>query len=181
MAYPPTPSGDALQIRFLPGSYAAPGAGDLLFVLGDKPTVFGKAWASVGLDAAGGGAFVPPPVSGAAAGQVGVDAFAAGAHGVGGAALAHLSIGSAAAGQVARYEVRGIVRDGAALVDRRVRVYLRSSGELVAQADTVSGAFRIPVGAEAGEYTIVPIDMTGDATDWSPPCANRVVSVLVVD
>jgi hypothetical protein len=82
---------------------------------------------------------------------------------------------------VLRYEVRGEVRDQGILVDRRVRVYSRETGELLGQSDTVVGAFRIPLGFTAQEAVIVPIDLAPDAVDFSPPCANRVLSVLAED
>lgn len=82
---------------------------------------------------------------------------------------------------VLRYELRGQVRDQGVLVDRRVRAYRRDTGALMAEADTTAGAFRLPVGFEAREFYLVPVDLDSEATDYAPPCANRVESVLALD
>lgn len=111
------------------------------------------------------------PVAGASVGDYGASGAGAGAIPVVGAGLAVHE----------RYELVGVVKIGEALVNRRVRAYLRSSGALVAQADTVAGAFRIPVGVVEDEYYLTPIDLAPGATDWLPPTANRVTSVLAVD
>lgn len=80
-----------------------------------------------------------------------------------------------------QYQVQGEIRiSGVLMTDpRRVRVYDRATGAMVGEADSASGLFSVPTGANQGEYYIVPIDLDADATDWSPPCANRVVSTLV--
>jgi hypothetical protein len=82
-----------------------------------------------------------------------------------------------------RYEVKGVAQIGGVLVDRRVRVYRRATGDLVAQGDTVAGAFRLTTGFDAGggEVYVLPIDLSGGATDWVPPVANRVVPTLAMD
>lgn len=84
-------------------------------------------------------------------------------------------------GTVVRYELRGEVRDQGVLVNRRVRAYRRDTGALTAEADTVVGAFAIPVGFAVAEYYLVPINLDIAATDFAPPCANRVTSVLAMD
>lgn len=85
------------------------------------------------------------------------------------------------AGTVRRYELRGEVRDQGVLVNRRVRAHRRDTGALVAEADTVAGVFVLPAGFAADEYYLVPINLDAGATDFSPPCANRVTSVLAMD
>lgn len=81
------------------------------------------------------------------------------------------------------YIVAGSVRvNGVVLTSpRRVRVHRRSDGVLLGESDTVDGLFSVPVGVSADEVYIVPIDLDPDATDWAPPCANRVVPVLATD
>lgn len=83
--------------------------------------------------------------------------------------------------RVVRYRLAGEVRINGVLVDRRVRAYRRSDGALVAQGDTVAGAFDLHVGFAADEYTVIPIDLASGATDYTPPAANRVLSVLAQD
>lgn len=80
----------------------------------------------------------------------------------------------------ARYELRGEVREGGVLVNRRVRAYLRSTGALVGEADTVVGKFNVPA-TSAAEHYITPIDLSEFAADWLPPTANRIVPVLAFD
>jgi hypothetical protein len=80
-----------------------------------------------------------------------------------------------------RYEVRGEVREGGVLVNRRVRVYLRSTGALMGEADTVVGKFSLHTGFTQSEHYITPIDLGEFAADWLPPTANRIVPVLAYD
>ena len=80
-----------------------------------------------------------------------------------------------------RYELRGEVRVGGVLVNRRVRAYLRDTGALVSQGDTTAGRFALPAGFDEAEHYVVPIDLAPGATDWLPPAANRIVSVLAMD
>lgn len=87
----------------------------------------------------------------------------------------------AVVGTVVRYELRGEVRDQGVLVNRRVRAHRRGDGALIAEGDTVAGVFALPVGFAADEYYLVPINLDGAATDFAPPCANRVTSVLAMD
>ncbi|AUN95399.1 hypothetical protein [Pseudazoarcus pumilus] len=82
---------------------------------------------------------------------------------------------------VVRYELRGAVRDQGVLVERRVRAYRLDTGELVAQGDTSAGLFRLPVGFEARLFTVLSVHLDEAATDYAPPCANRVESVLAMD
>lgn len=103
------------------------------------------------------------------------------AHGVAVSIGASVPITAAISCTVERYELRGETNLGGMLVERRVRAYLRSTGELVAEADTSVGKFRVPVGFTSQEFYITPIDLGADATDWLPPTANRVVSVLASD
>lgn len=119
--------------------------------------------------------------AGAGAGVVPVFGAGAGDHGASGAGAGAITVVGAAVAVHQRYELVGVVKIGEALVNRRVRAYLRSSGALVAQADTVAGAFRIPVGVVEDEFYLTPIDLAPGATDWLPPTANRVTSVLAVD
>lgn len=84
-------------------------------------------------------------------------------------------------GPVPAYAVSGSVRVSGTLLTspRRVRVYDRDTGALVGEADSVGGLFSVPTGPTQGEYYIIPIDLDPGATDWAPPCANRVLSTLV--
>lgn len=97
-----------------------------------------------------------------------------------GAAPTPLQPGSVA-GTVVRYELRGEVRNQGVLVDRRVRAYRRSDGALMAEQDTTAGRFRLHCGFAAAEHYLVPVDLSAEATDYAPPCANRVLSVLADD
>lgn len=113
---------------------------------------------------------------------VGFASSGSGAHGVAGSGAATIA-GHNATGQATheRYELRGEVRDGGILVNRRVRAYLRATGALIGEADTVAGRFQIAAGFAPAEHYLIPIDLTAGAVDWSPPAANRVVSVLAFD
>jgi hypothetical protein len=102
-------------------------------------------------------------------------------HGVRGAGAGSLRLGGAGLALHPRYELRGEVRLGGVLVNRRVRGYLRSSGALLGQADTVAGKFQVHAGFAEAECYVTPIDLDPDATDWLPPTANRVLSVLAED
>lgn len=120
-------------------------------------------------------------ISGAGAGVVGFSGEATADYGPFGAGAGVVRIGGSGVAQHTRYELVGVVKLGGVLVNRRVRAYLRSSGALVAEADTVGGAFRLPVGFVEDEFYVTPIDLSPSATDWKPPTANRVTSVLAVD
>lgn len=119
--------------------------------------------------------------AGTGAGVVPVVGAGVGAHGASGAAAGVIAITGAAVALHHRYELRGEVRLSGVLVNRRVRAYLRSSGAMVGEADTVAGKFAIHAGFAAAEHYLIPIDLDADATDWLPPTANRVLSVLAED
>lgn len=119
--------------------------------------------------------------AGAGAGAVPVVGAGAGASGASGAGAAVVAVTGAAVAVHQRYELRGEVRLSGVLVNRRVRGYLRSSGALVGEADTVAGRFAIAAGIVQAEHYVTPIDLDDDATDWLPPTANRVLSVLAED
>lgn len=199
---PPTgfpTAGVGVAFAFDGVAYSYPAAN---FVFADDSTVTGTGAATLGFTVAAVASYQPPQdVVGNGAATLDATAAAAGAHGVAGAAAASLSFSTAAAAAhgvagagaasltftpaaVAtheRYELRGEVRETGVLVDRRVRVYLRSTGALVAEADTVVGAFSIHTGFAAAEHYLVPINLDAAATDWAPPVANRVLSVLAQD
>lgn len=120
-------------------------------------------------------------VAGVGAAALAISAAATGTVGVTGTGAASLSITAAGAAQHLRYELRGEVRQGGVLVNRRVRAHLRSTGQVVAEVDTVAGRFVIATGFAQAEHYIVPIDMDAAAVDWSPPVANRVLSALAQD
>lgn len=84
-------------------------------------------------------------------------------------------------GTVLRFELRVEVRDQGVLINRRVRAHRRDNGAMVGDVDTVGGRVVIPAGFAPTEYYLVPINLDPDATDFAPPCANRVVSVLAMD
>lgn len=110
-----------------------------------------------------------------------VDPAASGVHGVAGDGAATFTFTPACSGTHERYEVRGEVRVSGVLVDRQVRAHRRDTGEMVGEAATVAGKFHIHTGFVAREHYVVPIHLDSGATDWSPPTANRVVSVLAQD
>lgn len=111
-----------------------------------------------------------------------ITAGAAAAHGVVADAItATLPITAAINFVVPRYEVRGEVRLDGMLVNRRVRCYKRSTGELVGQADTVAGLYRVPVGFDDSEVYATAIHLDDAASDWLPPTANRLIPVLASD
>lgn len=103
------------------------------------------------------------------------------AHGIAAAGAGALSFTATAVAVHERYELRGEVRQGDVLVNRRVRAHLRSTGALVGEGDTVAGRFSMHAGFAQAEHYIVPVHMDAAATDWSPPTANRVLSVLAQD
>lgn len=129
----------------------------------------------------GQGDFTNVVVQGAGAVTVTFSAEGAGAHGVAGAGAATITFSAAGVGVVERYELRGEVRLTGILVNRLVRAYRRDTGDLVGEASTIAGRFRIHTGFVAREHVIIPIDTDDAAADWAPPCANRVLSVLAQD
>lgn len=120
-------------------------------------------------------------VAGPAAGALAFTAGALGGHGVAGAATGAVGFGAAAVAIHPRYELRGVTMVGDVLVNRRVYAYLRATGALVGQADTVAGRFAVHAGFTEAEHFVTPIDTDPAATDWAPPTANRVLSVLADD
>lgn len=140
--------------------------------------VAGVATGQVGLSATGGAGH---GVSGAGTGAINCTATGAVAHGVAGSGSAAINCTASGHAIHERYEVQGEVREGGVLVNRRVRAYLRSTGVLVGQADTVVGKFNIHTGFTLAEHYITPIDLSEFAADWLPPTANRIVPVLAYD
>lgn len=120
-------------------------------------------------------------VSVAAVATVPVTALQSVVHGVALDGIAAISLSAASDITVERYELRGEVRLSGVLVNRRVRAYLRSSGALLGEADTSVGRFRVHTGFAPVECYVTPIDMSEGATDWLPPTANRITSVLADD
>ncbi|MBK7186381.1 MAG: hypothetical protein IPH85_10775 [Ignavibacteria bacterium] len=120
-------------------------------------------------------------VKGAGAFTVGFGFECHAKHGVKGAGAFMFDFAPAGHATVLRYELTGEVRNGGILVNRLVRVYRRDTGEMVGEANTVSGHFKVNAGFVEREHYAIPIDLANDATDWLPPCANRLVSVLASD
>ena len=142
-------------------------------------TVVGVGSGQADFEGAGDGAH---GVRGVGAGESDVEGGAQGRHGVRGNGAGEADVTGTAAGLHLRYELRGEVRLSGVLVNRRVRAYRRDTGALVGEADTVAGRFRVNAGVGAPrEHYVIPLDMSEDATDWRPPVANRVLSVLADD
>lgn len=202
-AYTP-PAGNAANVTWeSDGGVVGAGAGVLSFTGAGSAAhgVAGAGAGTLGFTGAGEGEHTNPSVEGSGAGELQFTGAGAGAHGVAGAGAgaldftgtgtaAHgvagvgggaLAFAGAGAAQHLRYEVRGEVRLGGVLVNRRVRCYKRSSGELMGQADTVVGRYRVHAGFDNAEVYVTAIDLGGDATDWIPPTANRLVPVLASD
>lgn len=128
-----------------------------------------------------GAASVAHGVSAQAAGALDFTGAGAAAHGIAATCTGTLGFTGACAALHRRYEVRGEVRLGGVLVNRRVRCSKRATGELMGQADTVAGVYRVHAGFDAAEVYVTAIDMADAATDWIPPTANRLVPVLASD
>jgi hypothetical protein len=120
-------------------------------------------------------------VSVAAVATIPVTALQSVVHGVALDSIAIIGLTAAADILVERYELRGEVRLSGILVNRRVRAYSRSSGAMLGEADTEIGKFRVQTGFAPVECYITPIDLDSAATDWLPPTANRITSVLALD
>lgn len=133
-------------------------------------SVVGEYIAAAVIDAA---ALVSGPLGGLSASAHVVVTAAASVAGPLGAATIHST--------VQRYELRGAVRSNGVLVNRRVRAYRRDTGAMAGEADTVLGRFIIPAGSAPAEHYLIPIDLDAGASDYAPPAANRVVSVLAQD
>jgi hypothetical protein len=102
-------------------------------------------------------------------------------HGIRGTGDITLGLTPAGIATHLRYEVTGVVKLGGILVNRQVRVYLRSSGALLGQAATTAGSFKIHTGFNTDEVYVVPIHLDVAATDYIPPTGNRIVPVLAQD
>lgn len=120
-------------------------------------------------------------VAGAGSGTVGLTGGGSAAHGVAASGAGTLDLSGAGVAQHLRYEVRGEVRLGGVLVNRRVRCYRRDTGALTGEADTVAGKYRVHAGFDNAEVYAVAIDLDAAATDWVPPSANRLTPVLADD
>ena len=116
-----------------------------------------------------------------AAGTLAFTGAGAAAHGIAATCAGTLGFTGACAALHLRYEVRGEVRLGGVLVNRRVRCSKRATGELMGQADTVAGVYRVHAGFDEAEVYVTAIDLAEAATDWIPPTANRLVPVLASD
>lgn len=182
-------------------AYTSPGALAANFTLPGLAPIQGAGAFEVGFSIEGAGVFTSILVDGAAAfelefvpagvarhgirgdGSVAIDFAPEGIarHGVRGAG--DLAVDFTAGGHclVVRYELLGEVRKDGILVNRLVRAYRRDTGELVGEALTTGGKFRVSAGFDAREHYVVPIDMANDATDWLPPTANRIISELAQD
>lgn len=202
MAYTP-PAGNAANVSWVGAPAYTPPAGNAANatwqtgggspdpVTGTGVIVLPIVVAGVGSHAvAGAGAAVFPltvagvgahGVTGAGAIAFGISAAGAGAHGVAGAGAAAIPISISGEAVHQRYELRGEVRLGGVLVNRRVRAYSRDSGELLGQGDTVAGKFRVHAGFAEMECYATPIHLDPAATDWLPPTANRILAVLASD
>lgn len=196
MPYTP-PAGDAVNFTWQGATgYTAPAGDAVNFSF--QEGVSGSFAGSVAVSGAFAGTIPVNQVSGEFSGAVGVFGELVGGHGVAASAVGQIDVAGAFAGDVGaagafagsvplsgvfvgvhpRYEVSGEVRDGGILVDRRVRVYNRATGALIAEADTVGGQFAIHSGWSAVETYVLPIHLDSGAVDFAPPCANRVLSVL---
>lgn len=199
MSYTP-PAGNALELQFGTG-YTPPAGNAVVLQFGEVgvptgtiaaaltitggftaeyalPTFVGAIDATLSLS---GEVTTSHGITGSFAALLDVDVDVQARHGVVGALASTLTLTGGMSGLHPRYTVHGQVKDGDTLVDRRVRVYKRSTGALVAEADTVGGVFDINVGWALDEFYIIPIDLDNGATDWAPPVANRVLSALVSD
>lgn len=201
-AYTP-PAGDAADFSWAPSGATGAGAGALTFTGSGAGAhgVAGVGAGTLGFAGAGTAEQTGTGVDGVGAGTLTFTGSGAGVHGVAGVGAGTLGFagaGAAAHGVAAtgsgalgftgtcvalhlRYEVRGEVRLSGVLVNRRVRCYKRASGDLVGQADTVAGLYRVPAGFDEGEVYVTAIHLDDAATDWLPPTANRLVPVLASD
>ena len=190
MSYTP-PLGNAVHVSWLGEPAYTPPLG----------TAADAAWPANAFEAAIAGAIATGAfaITGSATGSAGVASVTANVAGpianfvITGAVAAQLVTAATATGAIPfattltgtataqhpRYEVRGQVRLAGVAVERRVRAYGRDVGELLGQGDTVGGFFNVHTGFVAIECTVLPIDLSADATDYEPPAANRVWSVPV--
>lgn len=196
----PGPSSALFQ---LPAEYVAPSGSTVYFNVAPATEFIGSGVIMVDITVSGAGEYHEYNVVGQGAttvdlvalgvGSIGVTgngavvvaapvAAGVGVRGVAGQGTVSFSGFSAAGtGVVERYELKGEVRQAGVLINRRVRAYHRDTGALVNEGDTVAGRFRLHTGFAPAEYYVIPIDLSNDAADWTPPCANRLVSVLAMD
>ncbi len=120
-------------------------------------------------------------IAGVAAASVAVVAGGSATHGIAGTGAGQVALTASIAAIHERYELRGEVRVGGVLVNRRVRAHRRDTGALAGEGDTVAGRFHIHAGFAPAEHYIVPVHLDDAATDWAPLIANRVLSVLAQD
>ncbi len=177
------PAGDAANFSWAATEVTGTGAGALEFTGAGvaehtSPLIEGGGVGTLSFTGAGAAAH---GIAGTAAGVLSFAGAGTAAHGIAGAGAGALGFAGAAVAVHPRYELRGEVRLSGVLVNRRVRAYLRSSGAMVGEADTVAGRFAIHAGFALAEHYVTPIDLDDDATDWLPPTANRVLSVLAED
>lgn len=203
MSYTP-PAGNAADATWVGASAYTPPAGnaaDVTWATSGPETVTGDGYAVIAITASGSGTHTAAPVTGdgyaalsfapvaqgahgvagAGAATIGTAAAGAGAHGVAGVGAAAIPISVSGLAVHQRYELRGEVLLGGVLVNRRVRVYSRDTGELLGQADTVAGKFRVHAGFAEIECYATPVHLDPAATDWLPPTANRILAELAND
>ena len=164
----------------LPAGSAVQAAGALDFT-GAAAVAHGVAVQAAGALDFTGAAAVAHGVAAQAAGALDFTGAGASAHGIVATCAGTLGFTGACAALHLRYEVRGEVRLGGVLVNRRVRCSKRATGELMGQADTVAGRYRVHAGFDDAEVYVTAIDLADGATDWIPPTANRLVPVLADD
>lgn len=197
------PAGDAANFAWAASGVTVTGAGTLAFT-GAVTAAHGIAGTAAGVldfsgsceaehlsvavvcDGAGtlaftGAATAAHGIAGAAAGVLAFTGAGTAAHGIAATGAGAITFMGSCAAVHQRYEVRGEVRLAGVLVDRRVRCYKRASGELVGQADTVVGKYRVHAGFDDAQVYVAAIDLADAATDWIPPTANRLVPVLADD
>jgi len=185
VSYTP-PAGNAADLDLSASPGYTPPAGnaadlDLSHVAGGSPS--GVLDAVLSIDGTIAATFTLPTFTGTLGATLAIDGAITAVHARVGMLGAVLPMDGAVAGLHPRYRLHGELRDGGALVTspRRVRAHKRSNGALVAEVDTSTGVFDIPVGYTLDEFYVVPLDLSSDAVDWQPPVANRVLSVLVSD
>ncbi len=84
--------------------------------------------------------------------------------------------------KVVQYVVQGQVRSQEwGLLQRSIRAYERTSGELLATQESAGGFFDLVVAFHEVECYVISIDTYEHAVDFVPPIANRVVAVLADD
>lgn len=178
MSYTP-PASDAVAFEFPGTAYTAPAGDAVAFAFAPPPTATVAAVLPITADVEAD--YSAPTASGTVDAVLPLVAAVQADSGYLSTVTAVLPITASIAALLPRYILKGVVKDGNTLVDRRVRVYRRSTGELVTQGDTTGGSFEFAVGTTQDEYLILPVDLSAGATDWAPPCANRVLSVLLTD